>query len=153
WLIRNLPVALDGLRRRRPWLCVFWLLFGLAALGRTAQLSSFMLDPARSDRSLFPADSWYVEHCCLTAYTESARLNAEGAQNIYDPKLYYDRKVGIFNVDPFHYPPPFLLVPMAARAVAGGGAGEAGFLDVRKLWFGVSALALLAAIGLLAARL
>ena len=154
WLTRRLPGSLDGARLRRPWLAAAWLLFSLAALGQTARLSSFMLDPARSRNSLFPGEPWYVAHCCLTAYTESERMAQEGAPNIYDPARYFDRSVGSFSVDVYHYPPPFLLLPLAARAAAGGdGAGGVDFLAARKIWFGASALAFLLAFGLVASRL
>jgi hypothetical protein len=158
WLSRQLPTALDGIRKRKPWLSAGWLIVGLAALIQTARLSIFMLDPARSEYSMFPGDRWMVEHCCLTAYSESARFTNDGERNIYDQTLYRGpdaavdkglrRKLEGFNVDPYHYPPPFLLLPLTVRAVTGGD-----FLSMRAVWFGMSALALMLAIGLVAWRL
>lgn len=148
WLMWQLPRTLDGLLGRKPWWCAAWLLLGLVAVGQTIRLSAFMLDPARSQHSLFPGDPWYVEHCCLTAYTESARLASQGEANIFKPELYRDRKLESFNVDLYHYPPSFLLLPRAALAVTGGD-----FHSVRKLWFSASALTLMLAMGLLAWRL
>jgi hypothetical protein len=148
WLLRRLPVALDGMRKQRPWLSAAWLLLGLIALVQTARLSVFMLDPTQPRYSLFPEDQWMVGHCCLTAYSESARLMGEGEQNIYNVGLYRDRKLESFNVDPYHYPPPFLLLPLAVRAVVGGD-----FESVRAVWFGMSALALMLAMGLITYRL
>ena len=154
WLERRLPETLDGVRRRRPWLSAAWLLLGLTAFGQTARMSAFMLDPGDAQHSLFPGDPWYVAHCCLTAYSESARLAKAGTGNLYEPAGYLDRKLESFNVDAYHYPPPFLLLPLAAQAAVGGsGAGGIDFLAVRELWFGASALALLVAFGLLASRL
>ncbi len=153
-LSRRLPVALDGMWKQRPWLSAAWLLIGLVALVQTARLSAFMLDPAQPQYSLFPGDQWMVEHCCLTAYSESARLTGEREENIYNVDLYRGvdptrpRKLGSFGVDAYHYPPTFLLLPLGVRGVVGGE-----FESVRAVWFGMSALALMLAIGLVAYRL
>ena len=148
WLARGMTPLIDGLRTRRPWLSAAWLLLGLAAFAQTTRLSSFMLDPVRSENSVFPGDTWYVEHSCLTAYSESARMADEGEPNIYKAEHYAERKIGSFNVDRYHYPPSFLLLPLAARAASGGD-----YLATRSLWFGLTALALMLAIGLVAWRL
>ncbi len=147
-LARRLPVVLDGLRKRRSLLSAAWMLLGCIALLQTARLSSFMLDPTQTQHSLFPGDRWTVDHCCLTAYSESARLASEGEPNVYNQELYVNRKLGNFNVDLYHYPPTFLLLPLGVRGVVGGD-----FVSVRSVWFGVSALALMLAIGLVALRL
>jgi len=76
------------------------------------------------------------------------KLTGEGEQNIYNDELYRERKLGSFRVDLYHYPPPFLLLPLAVRAAVGGE-----FESVRALWFGMSALTLMLAMGLLAYRL
>ncbi len=148
WLARRLPTALDGLARRRPWMSAAWLLLALVAVVQTARLSAFMLDPAQAQHSVFPGDPWYVEHCCLTAYAESARLAGGGEPNVYAPGHYAERRLGSFRVDLYHYPPPFLLLPLGAQAATGGS-----FEGVRALWFGVSGLALMLALGLVAWRL
>jgi hypothetical protein len=147
-LARRLPIVINQIRKQRPWLSAVWLIVAIAALLQTARLSVFMVDPSLSQYSLFPGVKWYIEHCCLTAYSESARLLGDGEKNIYDSKNYYDRKVASFNVDPYHYPPPFLLLPLMVRGVTGGD-----FLNVRALWFALSALLLMLAIGLLIYRL
>lgn len=155
WLSRRLPGALDGIRTQKPLLCAAWLVLGLAAFVQTARLSAFMLDPAQPQCSLFPWDGWLVQHCCLTAYSESARFAGQGEENIYNVTLYSDRKLGparpgqvSFNVDLYHYPPPFLLLPLMVRAAVDGD-----FIRVRAVWFGLSALALMLAIGLIGRRL
>jgi len=147
-LARRLPPELDGLRRRRPRWCALWLLLGLAALVQTARLSTFTMHPQSTEHSLLPGCVWFERHSCLTAYFEAARLDSEGEENIYRPALYTGRRLDGFKVDPFHYPPPFLLLPRAARAVTGGD-----YLDVRSLWFAISALAFMLAFGLVARRL
>ena len=158
WLFPRLPAALDGMRNRRPWLSVAWLFLALMAIVQTARLSAFMLDPTQFQHSLLPDDPWMVAHCCLTAYSESARLTSDGEKNIYKethyrgPDSLFDkgirRKLESFTVDPYHYPPPFLLLPLTVRAATGDD-----FLSVRMVWFGMSALALLLAMGLVAWRL
>jgi len=147
-LARRLPADLDGILHVHRWWCVAWVLVALLALGQTARMSAFMLDPEQEQHALFPEDPWYVAHCCLTAYTEAARFATEGAANIYAPELYLDRKMGGFNVDAYHYPPSFLMLPIALRTLAG-----ADFVHQRMLWFGISALVLLLAMGAAAAAL
>lgn len=148
WLASRLPAALDGIRREKLPLAIAWLLIALLALVQTARLSAFMLDPSAHQHSMMPGDSWLVGHCCLTAYTESARLAAEGEPNVYSEEHYAGRKLDSFTVDLYQYPPTFLLLPMAMRAIAGGD-----FLAVRAIWFSASALTLMLAIGLIAFRL
>ena len=156
-LAQRLPKTLDGIYKRKPWLSTAWLLIALAALLQTTRISIFMLDPSQSQYSLFPWDKWLVEHCCLTAYSEGARMTEEGEENIYKPELYVGaefvkgngphRKIEGFDVDVYHYPPPFLLLPLMVRAIAGGD-----FLVVRSIWFALSALTLMLAMLLLAYR-
>jgi hypothetical protein len=128
-------------------LSVAWFLIAIVALVQTARLTAFMVDPDARQYSLMPDDPWLVQHCCLTAYTESARLAADGEPNVYNEKLYAGRKVDSFNVDLYHYPPTFLLLPMAMKVLAGDG-----FLAMRAVWFSASSLTLLLAIGLIAFR-
>jgi hypothetical protein len=67
---------------------------------------------------------------------------------VYDEQRYGGRKLDSFNVDLYHYPPTFLLLPMAMRAITGGE-----FLAVRAIWFSASALTFMLAIGWIAFRL
>lgn len=147
-LLRRLPADLDGLCGSHRWWCIAWALVAIVALGQTGRMAAFMLDPGEKQHSLFPDDPWYVAHCCLTAYSEAARLASEGTANIFSPELYYDRKLGSFNVDAYHYPPSFLMLPLALRTLAGPD-----FVRQRMLWFGISALVLLSAMGAAAAAL
>ena len=87
-LTKRLPFELNGIRKRKPWLSTLWLLIALISLLQIARLSIFMIDPTQTQHSLFPGDQWMVEHCCLTAYSESARFVGEGEKNIYKPELY-----------------------------------------------------------------
>ncbi len=76
----------------------------------------------------------------MSSYAEAARLLAEGGHDIYDLRLYQPRQLGPLNVDPYHYPPPFLLVPQAIHGVT------ADFWHFRALWFTLQALVLAGAI-------
>ncbi|MEO8275711.1 MAG: glycosyltransferase family 87 protein [Thermoanaerobaculia bacterium] len=147
-LARRLPADLDGLAKTHRWWCAAWLLVAALAVVQTARASAFMLDPTAKESSLFPNDPWYVAHNCLTAYTESARFATSGETNVYRSELYLDRKMGTFNIDAYLYPPPFLLFPLALKAVAG-----TDYPHERMVWFGVSALALLAALAAVAGAL
>ena len=121
----------------------------LVVLGR---LAVFMVDPAQVAYSFVPSSNWELRHSCLSAYFVAAEA-AGTAPNIYadslytmpgdDPtKLRNPKKLGLFNIDVFEYPPPFLLLPRALRAVAPD------FTRHRALWFGLNGAIVL--IGLLA---
>ena len=108
----------------------------LVAIVQIARLSVFMSKVGRPDLSIDPSSVWRIQHCCLTAYTEAARLAAEGTRNIYEATLYEPRIMDGLKVDPYHYPPPFLLMPRALQALT------ADFLHLRALWFSIQALVL-----------
>ena len=118
------------------------------AILRIAALSVFIADVSRTEYSVEPHDDFRRTHSCLSAYAESARFLHEH-HNIYERELYRPgnvaRKLGPLQVDPYHYPPPFLLLPQAIRAVAPD------FWDVRRIWFALQALVLSGAIVGLAA--
>lgn len=135
-----LPAELSGLRKRKPWLCVLWLAVSIVCVIQLSRLSVFMMNPALPQYSLFPGDTWMEQHCCLTAYNEGANLSSAGEHNIYDYG-HYNHKQNGFNVDLYHYPPTFLLLPLTLQSITGGN-----FLLLRMLWFSISLLCLMAAI-------
>jgi alpha-1,2-mannosyltransferase len=157
-LTKHLPTELIGFRKLKPWLSYSWFLIAFVCFLQIARLSIFMIDPSQTQYSLFPGDKWMVEHCCLTAYSESAKFVFEGEKNIYKKELYTGAeslinknkkpKLDGFNIDLYHYPPPFLLLPIFARFIVGGD-----FLDLRMLWFAISVLSLMTAIGFIIYRL
>jgi len=152
-LARRLPAWLDGARHAHRGVAMLWTLLALLAVGQTGRQVAFHVAPEHPEHSVLPWDAWTIRHCCLTAYTESARLAAGDEPNPYDPRHYRPapdtpRRIDGFQVDGYHYPPTFLLAPLLANAATG-----ADFLRVRALWFGVSALVLLLALGGLARRL
>ena len=114
------------------------------AILRFGALSIFMADVGRLEFSVEPADEFRRTHSCVSAYAESARFLAEGGHNIYERDLYrpgnVPRKMGPLGVDPFHYPPPFLLVPQAVRIVAPD------FWEFRRIWFAIQSLTLAGAV-------
>lgn len=112
------------------------LLLALAAIVQIAPLSLFMADVNRASCAV-ATDPFRLRHFCFTAYSEASRLAAEGDGNIYRETLYQPRQIGPLMVDPYHYPPPFLLLPTALRVVAPD------FFAQRALWFSIQASLLL----------
>ena len=111
-------------------------LVALVVLGR---LAVFMADDARPSFSAFPSSGWELRHSCVSAYFVAAGAAREG-RSVYRDELYTApdddgrgvRKplmLGRFGIDVYEYPPPFLLLPGALRAVVPG------FPAFRLLWF------------------
>jgi len=113
-------------------------LLALFALGR---LAVFMVDSSRVDLSSIPASTWETQHSCLSAYYVAGRA-VSTTPNVYDDNLYslagdpnaprLPRKLGLFNIDVYEYPPPFLLLP---RLI---GLLTSDFARTRALWFGLT---------------
>lgn len=137
-IARRLPVAWDGLGKRRPVLSALWLLLALLTLARTAGVAAFMIDPAHAALSAFGFDPFYIGHSCYSGYWQAAQLAQQGAANLYDPALYDGQSHGIFRFDEFLYLPQFLLLPMLGVAAGGD------FDQLRAAWFAIEGLALLA---------
>lgn len=158
-ITRLLPIELNGIRKRKPLLSVLWLLIAFVSVFYSVRLTVFMVDPTQTQYSLFPTDKWMVEHCCLTAYSESALLTSSKEKNIYKSNFYIGpdslvkknirRKIESkpesgqagFTVDNYHYPPPFLLLPIVTRFIVNGN-----FIQLRMLWYALSVLSLMAAL-------
>ena len=133
-------VALSGrvppfplhLARRHPLSAAIWV--GLLAVAVTFSIrtSLFAHYPDAPRFSVAPGERFREEHLCMTAYAEAARFRAAG-RNVYDRNLYrpggVPRRIGAFTVDYYHYPPPFLLLPLTIRAAAPD------FFDFRRVWF------------------
>jgi alpha-1,2-mannosyltransferase len=131
-LARTLAVALVG----RPVLTAAAILVAAVAITLIARESVFMADSTQPRYSLIPGDPWRVGHSCMSGYFEAARFVQAGSDNIYDRGLYQPRQIGALNVDSYHYPPPFLLVPQALRLIT------TDFFQLRALWFATQALVL-----------
>jgi hypothetical protein len=122
----------------RRWIGIAALLGTVGAVAQLGPLSLFMIDAQRVERSMQPSDPFRTRHSCMSSYAEGARFASAGSVNIYDLALYQPRHIGPLQVDPYHYPPPFLLLPQALRVVSPE------FGAFRALWF---ALQLLLVIG------
>jgi alpha-1,2-mannosyltransferase len=133
WAARYWRPLVRPVLERLPALGLAAGLVGLVADAQIARQSVFMHDPSYVSFAKSAGNQWWREHCCLTAYTEGARFAGSGDKNAYDERLYRGRYLGSLKVDPFHYPPPFLLLPGAMRLV-----GD--FENVRALWFSIQAI-------------
>lgn len=140
-LVQWAPEFPLGAARRHPVLAVAWLALLAAGAVQTSRASLYADDATRPEYSVAPGNPWRVEHCCFTAYAEGARFASARAASVYDRSLYVPtplqpRYIGPLKVDPFHYPPTFLLLPGAVRLLAPE------FVDTRRVWFGLQALVL-----------
>src|SRR6185436_14028767 len=123
-LARLVPPSIAGARRRRPGLCAVWLLLAALGTAQTARLSAFMTDITRTWGSTIPAPV-AINHQCLGAYVYAADLARRQVPNLYDAEWYPAyagacglpsaavgvRGLGRWVVDPYMYPPPFLILP------------------------------------------
>lgn len=117
----------------------------VVAVLQIGSVSIFMADVTRTGFSVQPQDPFRRTHSCTSAYAEASRLLGEEEHNIYDRRLYRTseaarRQLGPLNVDPYHYPPPFLLVPQAIQAAAPD------FWSFRRVWFAFQAVVLAGAL-------
>jgi alpha-1,2-mannosyltransferase len=134
WAVRYLRPLVRPVLERLPALGLAAGLVGVVADVQIARQSVFMYDPGYVSFARAAGSQWWREHCCLTAYTEATRFASSGAKNVYDAGLYRGRYLGQLKVDPFHYPPPFLLLPGAMSLAVGS------FENVRALWFSIQAI-------------
>jgi hypothetical protein len=151
WIAPRMPEMLSGARQRRPVLSVAWLVLVLLAVVQMTRLSAFMVDSSRLWGSTIP-DQAAANHQCLAAYVHAADLCRRGERNVYDERwypafttaLYAERRgvrspvagLGRWVLDPYEYPPPFLLLPRAALAITDS------FERIRTAWFVIQALCL-----------
>jgi alpha-1,2-mannosyltransferase len=138
---------LSGCSRAFLSVTVVGAVLGVAAL---SWLTVFMIDSTKTSNSTVPSSDWELRHSCLTAYFVAGDV-VRRHPNVYDESLYAapggdptrprrPQMLGMFRVDQYEYPPPFLLAPRALSWAAPG------FLRLRALWFGVSGLILLVAL-------
>jgi alpha-1,2-mannosyltransferase len=149
WIAQRIPEALRGAHQRRPVLSVAWLVLVLLAVFQMARLSAFMVDSSRLWGSTVP-DPAAPSHQCLAAYVYAADLCRRGESNVYDERWYPAFTTPLFAepqavsspvaglgrwvLDPYEYPPPFLLLPRAALALTNS------FEHIRTGWFVIQGL-------------
>ena len=111
---------------QQVWKVVFAVTGALALVWLTGT-ATFLFN-VKDTRFVAHAGGFGVEHNCLTAYAVAVHLAVEGGDNIYDPSYYRNTTIptpihesvrGIFTVDGFHYPPPFLILPYSLLKVFG----------------------------------
>jgi glycosyl transferase family 87 len=160
WIAPQMPEMLRGACQRRPVLSVAWVVLVLVAVVQLTRLSAFMVDSSRLWGSTTP-DPAVANHQCLAAYVHAADLCRRGKSNVYDQRWYpafttplYTEPRGVSSavtglgrwvVDPYEYPPPFLMLPRAALAITDS------FEHIRTGWFVIQAQCLVVG-GLLLVR-
>jgi len=146
------PPSVGGAARRRPVVAAAWLLLALLGIAQTARLSAFMTDISRVWGSTVP-DRVAVNHQCLGAYVYAADLARRHVPNLYAEEHYPAyagacgvpstavgvRGLGRWVVDPYVYPPQFLLVPRLTLFLTNS------FDTIRTAWFVCQSLVFLAA--------
>jgi hypothetical protein len=153
-LVEEVPSSFDGRARAHKVLAALWTVTALAAVVQTTRLSVFMTDATRVEASMIPGSEFMERHSCLSAYVHGAKMAADGEDNVY-AFLYREgddplraplpsgaEYLGSFTLDPYGYPPPFLLLPRMLVQATGN------YAVLRALWFLLSALT--AAIGMVA---
>jgi hypothetical protein len=118
----------------------------IVALVQFFRLALFILTPSQVAYSQFPSSEFEKVHSCLTAYFVAGQA-LKTTPNVYaealsswpsDPAAKrIPKTLGPFNIDPYEYPPPFLLLPRALGLVAPD------FMRLRMVWFGLCAGVLL----------
>ena len=127
WSRPTVPIDVSGCSR--AFLTVS-LVAAVLALVFVSRLTVFMIDPGPHGYSTVPSSDFEVRHSCLTAYFVAADV-VRRTPNVYDTALYAapdddptkprkPQMMGIFRVDQYEYPPPFLLAPRALSVVAPG---------------------------------
>ena len=135
---RRLFLATGFAFATRRWLAVTAAVGTIAAGAQLFPLTVFMTDSNRVEYSTQPSDPFRTRHCCMSSYAEGARFASERSVNIYELGHYQPRKLGTLQVDRYHYPPPFLLLPQTLRLVVPE------FGPFRALWFAMQLLIIIA---------
>src|SRR6478752_10403065 len=108
-LSRRLPQTLDAFAQRHRVLSVLWCVMALAAVGQTARLAIFIDAPSRTEFSILPADTFWREHSCFSAYIQAADRDRHGDRNVYElPAATYAQYRAAYaplDVDDYLYPP------------------------------------------------
>lgn len=157
WLIRKFPIIQlepSACTRALQILSIVGIVLALLQIGR---LTVFIVDPTKPSFSTIPWSVWDVKHSCLSAYFVAAE-SVKNVPDVYANSLYSmpddnpnalrkPKMLGVFRVDVFEYPPPFLILPRAFTSITND------FLRVRLLWFAFNGLIILIAMLMIARSL
>lgn len=118
---------LDSVPRK---LAALWATGGLVALIAFGRIAVYLGDPDRVGYSVLPSEPFLVRHSCLSAYSHGAILSTIPTANVYD-MAFVPEAAGTsqplpptaahfapFSLDPFGYPPPFLLLSRALMRIS-----------------------------------
>lgn len=126
----------------------------VAALGMLVRLAVFAGHPdAPAAWSVAPWSAFVTHHACSTAYWVAA-TQIKQTPDVWDGALYslgqdpatrrlVPRTIGAFNVDPYEYPPTFLLAPRALAAVTPD------YVAFRHVWLLLNAVLVVAGMALI----
>jgi hypothetical protein len=115
-------------------------LFAALAAVQVVRLTVFSVDPSRTGAAVYPFDQFYVQHSCLSAYFQAAKLGQARVPNLYDETLYVGT-LGRFNIGTgtcIHR--SFCLLPRALLGIT------VDFYRFRVLWFVFEIVAFLTAL-------
>lgn len=120
-----------------------WVAMSLACLAAAVDLATYLGDPLAAGFGIAQGTELY-RHFCATAYLHAAELVSAGVPDVYDTSLVPPLDDGIlpataahmapFVLDRYGYPPQFLLLPLASKALVPD------FAAWRALWTCANAL-------------
>jgi alpha-1,2-mannosyltransferase len=157
WILWKFPIVQIDRSAYTRCLQILSIVGIVLALIQVSRLAVFMVDPTKVNFSTIPWSQWEVKHSCLSAYFVAAE-SVKKVPDVYANSLYSmpddnpnavrkARMLGIFRIDVFEYPPPFLLLPQALKTLTND------FLRVRLLWFAFNGLVILMAMLIIARSL
>jgi alpha-1,2-mannosyltransferase len=113
----------------------------IVVLVQLVRLTVFIVDANQTSWSVAPWNAWLTQHSCVSAYWAAAN-EARSISDLYGDDLTTGstagtarpapRKLGALYVDPYEYPPTFLLLPRALLFAAPD------FFSFRALWFALN---------------
>lgn len=130
WAAGRLTGIVSAVATQHKTLAALAIVVSLAAVVQNGRLAVYEYDVEKPQYSTVPGDKFRVLHNCFTSYSEAVRYAAANEANIYKEELYRQRTIGPLQVDPYHYPPTFLVLPELLRVI------DSDFFAQRRLWFG-----------------
>jgi hypothetical protein len=157
WLILKFPIIQIEKSAYTKGLQILSIVGIVLALIQVSRLAVFMVDPTKVNFSTIPWSEWEAKHSCLSAYFV-ADQSVKKVPDVYANSLYSmpddnpnakrkPRMLGVFRIDVYEYPPPFLILPGIFTALTND------FLNVRLLWFAFNGIVILIAMLIIARSL